>query len=112
MQHHLMEDTSLPTSATGQASSAPLRRQLGMQHWLGIIGGMGTAATADFLQQLVLAAQDAGARCDQEHVPVLVFGDCTIPDRSQALMHGGASPAQQLITAVKFLSAQGVGAIA
>ena len=44
--------------------------------FVGVIGGMGPLATADFLTKLV---KSTAAKCDQEHIPVLVDGDCTIP---------------------------------
>jgi aspartate racemase len=52
---------------------------------LGVIGGMGPLATADFLQKLVRLTD---ACTDQEHVPVLLYSDPRIPDRTQAILRG------------------------
>lgn len=76
---------------------------------LGVLGGMGPAATADFLLRLAEATPAEG---DQGHVPVVVYGDCTTPDRSDALERGGASPVPKLLVGIRFLDAVGVSAIA
>jgi aspartate racemase len=49
---------------------------------LGILGGMGPAATADFYRKLVAATP---AVTDQDHIPVVVVGDPRILDRAQAI---------------------------
>lgn len=69
---------------------------------LGVLGGMGPLATADFLQKLV-AATPAGR--DQEHIPVVVYGDCTTPDRTAAVLGQGPSPLPQLVEGIEFLNA-------
>ena len=46
---------------------------------LGVLGGMGPAAAAEFLRQL---AAKCPAATDQEHPVVYMIGDCEIPDRS------------------------------
>lgn len=90
-------------SATGRA---PVLKRPG---WLGVIGGMGPLATADFLAKLALATP---AACDQAHIPVLMVGDCGTPDRSAALAGDGPSPLPRLLAAVDFLAAEGVELIA
>lgn len=50
---------------------------------IGILGGMGPAATVDFLAKIVAATP---AHCDQEHIPVIVWSDPQTPDRTQALL--------------------------
>ena len=76
---------------------------------LGVLGGMGPLATADFLQKLVLATR---AGRDQEHIPVIVYGDCTTPDRTAAVLGTGPSPLPQLLEGIAFLNAARVSAIA
>ena len=49
---------------------------------LGVLGGMGPAAAAEFLRQL---AAKCPAATDQEHPVVYMIGDCEIPDRSTAI---------------------------
>jgi aspartate racemase len=69
---------------------------------LGVLGGMGPLATADFLYKLA-AATRAGR--DQEHIPVIVHGDCTTPDRTAAVLGQGPSPLPQLLEGIEFLNA-------
>ena len=38
---------------------------------LGVLGGMGPAATAEFYKRLV---EQTPASCDQEHIPVVIWG--------------------------------------
>ncbi len=76
---------------------------------LGVLGGMGPAATADFLDKL--AARTPAGR-DQEHIATLVYSDPTTPDRSDAIVAAGADPLPALVHGVEFLSSAGVSAIA
>jgi aspartate racemase len=74
------------------------------QKILGILGGMGPAATAYFYQQII---QETKVQSDQEHVHVIIDSNCKIPDRSAAIKNGDLLPlleslrtsAQRLITA-------------
>ncbi len=77
--------------------------------WLGVLGGMGPLATADFLGKL---ARSTPARTDQEHIPVLLYGNCTTADRNTAALGLGTSPLPELLRGAAFLAGQGVEAIA
>ncbi len=79
-----------------------------MSHFLGVLGGMGPLATADFLRKIV---DNTPANTDQEHIPIVMYGDCTTPDRTANIVGGGASPLPQLLEGVRFLSEAGVRAI-
>ena len=79
-----------------------------MKNFLGVLGGMGPLATADFLAKLV---ENTQAQVDQEHIPVLLYGDCTIPDRTQSILGEGPSPLPQLLQGIRFLNQAGVGAV-
>jgi aspartate racemase len=61
---------------------------------LGVLGGMGPAATADFLAKLVRLTP---ARCDQEHIPLLLSSQPQTPDRSAAILGSGPSPLPALL---------------
>ncbi len=76
--------------------------------FLGVLGGMGPLATADFLRKLVRRTQ---AETDQEHIPVLLYGDCTTPDRTASIVAGGPSPLPQLLDGIRFLNRNGARAI-
>ena len=56
---------------------------------LGVIGGMGPLATADFFRKLIDATP---ARDDDEHIPVLIHSVPQIPSRPAAILRGGPSP--------------------
>jgi aspartate racemase len=56
---------------------------------LGVIGGMGPLATADFFRKLIDATP---ARTDDDHIPALILSVPQIPSRPAAILRGGASP--------------------
>lgn len=60
---------------------------------LGVLGGLGPAAAAEFLRQL---AAKCPATIDQEHPVVYMIGDCEIPDRGTAICGQGPSPLPKL----------------
>lgn len=60
---------------------------------LGVLGGMGPAAAAEFLRQL---AARCPAETDQEHPVIYMIGDCEIPDRGTAIFGRGESPLPRL----------------
>jgi aspartate racemase len=74
----------------------------------GVLGGMGPLATADYLAKL---AKLTPASVDQEHIPVLLYGDCTIPDRTQNIIGKGPSPLPKLLAGIEFLNRAGVKVI-
>jgi aspartate racemase len=76
---------------------------------IGVLGGMGPAATADFLTKLV---QLTPATCDQEHLPVVVANLPHVPDRSRAILGEGASPLPAMCASIDLLVNAGCGVIA
>lgn len=56
---------------------------------VGVLGGMGPAATARFFDLLVAATP---ASSDQDHLPVLIWSDPRVPDRTAALVGNGPDP--------------------
>lgn len=60
---------------------------------LGVLGGMGPAAAAEFLRQL---AAKCPAATDQEHPVLYMLGDAEIPDRGAAILGQGTSPLPRL----------------
>jgi aspartate racemase len=76
---------------------------------LGVLGGMGPLATADFYEKLI--AQTPATR-DQEHIPVLIYAVPQVPDRTAALLEAGASPLPALQAGVRTLVAAGAQTIA
>ena len=60
---------------------------------LGILGGMGPLATADFFAKLL---EETPASCDEDHIPVLLLSDPRITRRPAAILDGGESPLLRL----------------
>lgn len=60
---------------------------------IGVIGGMGPLATADFLNKVI---DETGAEDDEGHVPLLISCDPRIPKRPAAILSGGESPLPRL----------------
>lgn len=50
-----------------------------MRQAVGVIGGVGPMATVYYMQRVIEMTE---ANCDQEHINMLVFNDCDIPDRT------------------------------
>lgn len=76
---------------------------------LGILGGMGPAATVDLFDRIVRATP---AQRDQDHIPILILNDPSIPDRTAAILHGGEDPAPRLRAGIDKLAAMGAAFIA
>lgn len=77
---------------------------------LGVLGGMGPLATADFLRKLIEATP---AERDQDHLPVIVYSVPQIPDRVGPILHGaGDSPLPAMIEGARTLEHAGAHAIA
>ncbi len=76
---------------------------------IGILGGMGPAATAHFMERLVVLC---AAERDQDYPPTLAYSASHIPDRTTHLVDGGADPTSDLQAAASVLQAGGAGAIA
>jgi aspartate racemase len=60
---------------------------------LGVLGGMGPAASAEFYSRLT---SQTPATCDQEHLQVIIWSDPTVPDRSTSLLLGDDRPWSKL----------------
>ena len=71
---------------------------------IGIIGGMGPAATVDLYAKIVAAT---AAASDQEHLRVLIDSNAGIPDRTAAILGQGEDPLPELITTARTLEQAG-----
>lgn len=76
---------------------------------IGVLGGMGPAATAHFQTRLV-ALTDAAA--DAGHPTVVTWSDPTVPDRVAALRGAGPSPVPSLRTGLTVLAGAGAQVLA
>ena len=76
---------------------------------IGVIGGMGPAATADFLARLVAGVNAAS---DADHPRVLVDSNPHVPDRNAAARGDGPSPGPALAAMAERLAAGGAQVLA
>lgn len=75
-----------------------------MSKVIGIIGGMGPLATSDLFRKIVLHTD---AATDQEHPRVCIDSNAAIPDRTAALLRGGASPLPEIVKSARRLESIG-----
>ena len=71
---------------------------------IGIIGGIGPAATICFEQLIV---KRTVADRDQDYIPMATLNDTRIPDRTEAILHGGADPRPEMKKSAKLLEDAG-----
>ena len=76
---------------------------------LGILGGLGPAASCYFYDMLVRLCP---ATCDQDHPDVLLYSKASIPDRSAYLLGHGESPLPALQEGIRLLERAGAKVIA
>ena len=76
---------------------------------IGVLGGMGPAATLDFFAKVLAATP---AECDEDHVPILIQSDPRIPRRPAAILADGESPLPALLAGRDRLIAAGATALA
>ena len=71
---------------------------------LGILGGMGPAASNEFVTRLV--AKTPAAK-DQDHIPFVLWSDPTVPDRSTSMLNGDDRPLPYLLAGIQGLKTVG-----
>jgi aspartate racemase len=75
-----------------------------MPKTVGIIGGMGPAATVDLMARIIRLSP---AKTDQDGIRMLVDNNPHVPDRNKAIAGTGPSPAPILAAMARGLEAQG-----
>ena len=76
---------------------------------LGVLGGMGPLASAQFMLRLTLLTP---ATRDQDHIPTVLWSDPRVPDRTRNRLDGGEDPQPWLLRGIAGLKAAGASAIA
>lgn len=79
-----------------------------MDRVLGVLGGMGPLASAQFMVRLT---QLTPAARDQDHVPAVLWSDPRVPERTSAWRDGMEDPLPALLRGILGLEAAGCGAI-
>jgi aspartate racemase len=72
---------------------------------IGILGGMGTAAGVHFAQKLV--ELNPAAKDDRAHPAFILYSEPTIPDRSNAYLHGKRSPVADICLSLNKMATLG-----
>lgn len=75
-----------------------------MNKIVGVLGGMGPDATADFMSRVIRATP---AQKDQDHLRMLVDNNPHVPNRQEALLRGGEDPGPTLAAMARGLEAAG-----
>lgn len=76
---------------------------------VGVLGGMGPAATVNFMEELVTATPAEG---DADHLETVVYNDAKIPDRNAAILDDGESPVPRLVRDARRLESIGADFLA
>ena len=77
---------------------------------LGVIGGVGPQATADFADMLVRMTD---AQRDQDHIRALIFNDSAVPDRTDFILgRSGEDPLPVMTADARLLEKAGASLIA
>lgn len=102
-----MSNGQLAASGSEQVTSEDMRSpaaSLPRRAMIGILGGMGPLATADLYTKII---QSTPANSDQEHIPVVIYADPRVPDRTEALVGRGEDPAPWLVHGARQLERAG-----
>ena len=81
----------------------PRRKRL-----VGVLGGMGPAATVDFMAKVIAATP---AMADQDHVPLVVYQVPQIPSRTAAVAEGSDAPLPAMLAGIRVLEGAGAEVI-
>ena len=71
---------------------------------IGILGGLGPEATNEICHQIT---EYTPATKDQEHLNVITYSNPKIPDRTEAILHGGETPVDEMVKTAKALELAG-----
>jgi aspartate racemase len=71
---------------------------------IGILGGMGSMATLSLFKKFV---EFSPSNNDRDYPEIIVHNNSRIPDRTQALLHGGTDPFPELLRSASMLENSG-----
>jgi aspartate racemase len=109
----VLRTRGIPVVDTNQMyAESALRFQpgtLGRACKIGVVGGVGPAATVDFIEKVI---RNTPATRDQDHIKLVVEHNPKIPDRTDNLIGNGADPTVALYAACKRLESDNADMIA
>jgi len=71
---------------------------------IGVLGGMGPEATIELFAQIVRRTR---AKKDRDHLRVIIDNNPKVPDRTNAILHGGESCLPELVRSARTLQRAG-----
>lgn len=71
---------------------------------VGILGGMGPEATIDLFARIV---EETHAKCDEDHLRIIIDNNPKMPSRQDAILNGGESPVPAMVETAKNLKNAG-----
>lgn len=71
---------------------------------VGILGGMGPEATIDLFSRIV---EETHAKCDEDHLRIIIDNNPKIPSRQDAILKGTESPVPAMVETAKNLKNAG-----
>lgn len=80
-----------------------------MKKSIGIIGGMGAAATCDLFNKIISMTD---AKSDQEHIHIFIDCNTNIPDRTKAILGRGEDPVPEMVRSGIRLQSMGAAVLA
>lgn len=86
-----------------------MKKKENLNEILGILGGMGPLATAEFYQKII---NKTDAKIDQDHLDIFISSLASTPDRTQYILNNGPSPVEKLVECAKKLEHIGATYIA
>jgi aspartate racemase len=95
------------TAAGGRGTARPVRRRT--ERIIGVLGGMGPDATVNYFARLVATTH---ARCDSDHLRIIIDNNPKVPDRTAAILGAGKSPLAELTRSARALERAGADFIA
>ena len=75
---------------------------------IGIMGGMGPEAGADIFLNITKATH---AKCDEDHLHIIMDSNPKMPSRQDAILHGGESPVPAMVETARNLVRAGADVI-
>ena len=80
-----------------------------MAKTLGVVGGMGPLATADFYRRIT---EKTPTHCQEDHLHIIINSNPTIPSRWRHFLFDESSPVPDIISSIRLLESAGCDLVA
>ncbi len=75
---------------------------------LGIVGGMGSRAASILFRKIIDCSP---AIKDQDFIEIVLHNNSAIPDRTQAIVYGGASPVREILRSIELFNQSNIDVV-